>query len=130
VDPEHHASALDAALGLRFEHYDEHGAARLVLEPPPLAAGDAAGTFLHGGALSTCVDTAGWYAVRHTRSGQYVAVDLRCDFLRPARVAAHTVTGRVRRSGRTLSVADVEIVAVGDDQPVALGRVTFLRVAD
>jgi len=128
--PAEAASALDAAIGLHLEGHEPDGTAVLRLDPPPLAFGGGDPPFLHGGALATCVDTAGWYAVVHARPGSWVAVDLRVDFLRLARPVAHRVTGRCLRAGRTLAVADVAIAPLADpERLVAVGRVQFARVA-
>ena len=56
----------------------------LRLEPPALAVGSEEPEYLHGGVLATCVDTAAWYSVVYEREGDWVMVDLRCDFLRLA----------------------------------------------
>ncbi len=120
---------LDSALGLVQE---EAGEGRVVfrLEPTPLAVADGDPPFLHGGALATVVDTAAWSAVASAHGEDWLVVDLRVDFLRLARVQPHRVTATVRRAGRRLTVADVEIASVDEpDRPVALGRVTLTRTA-
>lgn len=121
-------SPLDAIIGLAFvEASDE--AVVLRLSPGPSAAADHAGTYLHGGTLATCVDTAGWYAVVNGRDGDWVAVDLRTDFLRVADPGSILrVTATCIRAGRRLAVADVTIAPW--DEPsrrIALGRVQFAR---
>ena len=124
------ASPLDAAIGLELHAYDD-GAAVLRLDATPTANGSDDGTFLHGGTLATCVDTAGWYAVVHARPGTYVATALSADYLRLAPPGAYRVTGRALRTGRTLAVADVAIEPW--DEPgrtVAVGRVHYVRTGD
>ncbi len=111
------ASPLDAAIGLHLHGYDDDGAAVLRLDSTPTALAAEGGTFLHGGTLSTCMDTAGWYAIVHARPGTYVAVDLRTDFLRLAAPGIYRVTGRALRAGRTLAVADVSVEAWDDARP-------------
>jgi uncharacterized protein (TIGR00369 family) len=121
-------SPLDAAIGLvAVELLDDSVVLRLdprvaavgVQEPRPL---------LHGGTLATCVDTAGWYALEHVSPGAWVAVDLRCDFFRPAGLVPHRVVGRCLSAGRTLGAADVEITAWDEpDRLVAVGRVRYMR---
>ena len=65
--------------------------------------------WLHGGITSALVDIAGDYAIV-TRTGVGVpTIDLRVDWLRPARRGDLLATGRVVKLGRTVSVADVEI---------------------
>jgi uncharacterized protein (TIGR00369 family) len=125
------ASPLDAAIGLHLHEYDADGAAILRLETTPIALADVAATFVHGGALATCMDTAGWYAVVRARPGTYVAIDLRTDFLRLAGPGVYRVTGRALRAGRTLAVADVSVEAWDEPgRPVAVGRVQYLRTGD
>lgn len=125
------ASPLDAAIGLHLDHYADDGAAILRLTSTHTAlAGDDA-TFLHGGTLATCVDTAGWYAIVRARPGTWVAIDLRTDYLRLAAPGMYRVTGRALRAGRTLGAADVAIEPW--DEPgrlIAAGRVQYLRTGD
>lgn len=119
---------LDAAIGLvAVELLDD----AVVLRLDPAAAalgGDEPRPFLHGGTLATCVDTAGWYAVAHASPGAWIAVDLRCDFLRLAEPAPHRVLARCLRAGRTLATADVEIAPWDDPGTlVAVGRARYAR---
>ena len=120
---------LDAAIGLTAV---ELHADRVVLrlDPLPAAAGDLEPrATLHGGALATCVDTAGWYAVEHTSPGNWVAVDLRCDFLRPAAAVPHRVVGRCLVAGRSLATADVEISTWEEpERIIAVGRARYMRL--
>lgn len=119
---------LDAAIGLVAVELRED-AVVLRLEPTALAlGGDEPRPFLHGGTLATCVDTAGWYAVAHESPGAWIAVDLRCDFLRLAEPAPHRVLARCLRAGRTLATADVEITPWDEpDLLVAVGRARYAR---
>ena len=56
------ASKLDKAIGLTLESATE-GAVTLRLDPGELAVvAEDDLTYLHGGALATCIDTAAWYA--------------------------------------------------------------------
>ena len=123
-------SPLDGAIGLTFlAHAD--GVAVLRLEPTATAFGSDQQTFLHGGTLATCVDTAGWYAVVEQRPGSYVAVDLRTDFLRLAAPGIYRVAATCLRAGRTLATADVTIAPWDDPaRPCAVGRATYLRVGE
>ena len=123
-------SPLDASIGLvAVELRDDS----VVLRLDPSAAalgGDEPQPFLHGGTLATCVDTAGWYALEHVSPGSWLAVDLRCDFLRLAAPTPHRVVARCLSVGRTLGTADVEITPW--DQPdrlVAVGRARYIRGA-
>jgi uncharacterized protein (TIGR00369 family) len=101
----------------------------LRLSPAHTALGSIEPPTMHGGALATCVDTAGWYAVVHESGSQeWVAVDLRCDFLRHAPPDPMRITATCLRAGRRLAVADVRIAFSGEpDRLLAVGRVTFAR---
>jgi acyl-coenzyme A thioesterase PaaI-like protein len=124
-------SPLDAAIGLVAVELLEDVVV-LRLDPPPAAlGGDEPRPFLHGGTLATCVDTAGWYALEHASPGSWIAVDLRCDFLRLASPVPYRVVGRCLAVGRTIGTADVEITAWDEpDGLVAVGRARFLRRTD
>ncbi len=123
-------SPLDAAIGLvAVELLPD--AVVLRLDPPEVAmGGDEPRPFLHGGTLATCVDTAGWYAVEHVSPApNWIAVDLRCDFLRLAGPVPHRVVGRCLNAGRTLATADVEITPWDEpDRLIAVGRARYIRV--
>jgi uncharacterized protein (TIGR00369 family) len=121
---------LDAAIGLVAVELLED-AVVLRLDPPALAVGgDEPRPFLHGGALATCVDTAGWYALEHASPGGWVAVDLRCDFLRLAARVPHRVVAKSLHTGRTIATADVEITPWDEpDRLVAVGRGRYIRAS-
>ena len=79
----------------------------------------------HGGVVSSLVDIAGAYAVvTKAGEGAGATVDLRIDWLRPARKGDLTATGRVVKAGRRLCVADAE-VHDENEVLVAVGRGTF-----
>lgn len=85
--------------------------------------------WLHGGVVSSLIDIAGDYAIV-TRVGQGVpTIDLRVDWLRPARAGELVATGRVVRAGRTVSVADVE-VHDAHGTLVAVGRGVYASPKD
>ncbi len=121
-------SPLDAVIGLvAVELLPD--AVVLRLDPPASALGGSTPRpFLHGGTLATCVDTAGWYALEHASPGGWIAVDLRCDFLRLAAPAPHRVIARCLNAGRTLGTADVEISPWDEpERTVAVGRARYIR---
>ena len=121
-------SPLDAAIGLAVVEL-LNDVVILRLDPPEQALGGMTPRpFLHGGTLATCVDTAGWYALEHASPGGWIAVDLRCDFLRLAAPTAHRIVSRCVAVGRTLGTADVEITAWDDPgRLVAVGRARYIR---
>jgi uncharacterized protein (TIGR00369 family) len=122
------ASPLDGALGHVLVEVAD-GVATLRLTPAPLAVGSEEPPFLHGGTLSTCIDTAAWYAACSAGGGDWVVSGLAADFLRPARIEVHRVTARCRRAGRAVAVVDVEIAPWDEpERLVALGRATLSRL--
>ena len=74
----------------------------------------------HGGAIAALIDTAGDYALALVLGGAVPTINFRTDFLRPASGALQA-TATIRRAGRTIGVADVD---VHDEQGrlVAVGR--------
>ncbi len=124
-------SPLDAAIGLVAVELLDDGVV-LRLDPPATAlGGEEPRPFLHGGTLATCVDTAGWYALQHASPASWIAVDLRCDFLRLAAPVSHRVVGRCLAAGRPIGPADGEITACDEpDRLVAVGRARYVRRTD
>jgi uncharacterized protein (TIGR00369 family) len=78
----------------------------------------------HGGIISALADIVGDYAVITEAGVGVPTIDLRVDYLRPARRGDLLAIGRTVRMGRTVSVADVEIRdATGT--LVAMGRAVY-----
>jgi uncharacterized protein (TIGR00369 family) len=77
--------------------------------------------WLHGGVVSALIDIVGDYAVITEVGVGVPTIDLRVDYLRPARRGPLTATGQTVRVGRTVSVADI---GVRDESAtlVAVGR--------
>ena len=65
--------------------------------------------WLHGGVVSALADIAGDYAVMSETAPGVPTIDMRVDYLRPARQGDLTAVGKTVRVGKTVSVADVEI---------------------
>jgi uncharacterized protein (TIGR00369 family) len=105
------ASPYIALHGIRVEAID--AAAGRVIATMPLRAelerGAGTGQF-HGGAIATLVDVAGDMAVALALGGGVPTIDLRVDYLRPAAGDRLLATATVRKLGRTVALADVEIV--------------------
>jgi uncharacterized protein (TIGR00369 family) len=121
-------SPLDDALGFSFSGIED-GAVVCRLAPTHAALGTIEPPTLHGGTLATCIDTACWYALVHESGSQeWVAVDLRCDYLRPAPPDPLRIEAACLRVGRRLGVVDVRIALSGEpDRLIAVGRGTFAR---
>ncbi len=89
-----------------------------------LAGDDDLGQYVHGGAIASLIDTAGDFAVIAAVGYDVPTIDLRVDYLRPATRGTLTATGRAVKAGRSLAVADVEVIGE-DGKPVAVGRGAF-----
>ena len=122
------ASKLDAAIGLTLESA-ENGVVTLRLEPGAVGVVEEdERTYLHGGTLATCVDTAAWYAAATASEGDWLVTGLQLEALRLARSEAHRVIARCVRAGRTRAVVDVEIASdVDRERIVAVGRASLAR---
>ncbi len=94
--------------------------------------------FFHGGALGAIGDSAGGYAALTLlpAGSEVVTVEYKINFVRPAVGSWVRAVGQVLRSGRSLTVARIDIgTAVGNSemgasdgfQDVALMQATFLR---
>lgn len=78
----------------------------------------------HGGPIAAVIDTVGDYALVMTVGRPLPTINFRVDYLRPAVNTRLTVTGRVRRSGRSVGVVDVDVADAGGNL-VAIGRATY-----
>jgi uncharacterized protein (TIGR00369 family) len=80
--------------------------------------------WLHGGVVSALADIAGDYAVMSETAPGVPTIDMRVDYLRPARQGDLTAVGKTVRVGKTVSVADVEI-RDSSGTLVAVGRACY-----
>lgn len=78
----------------------------------------------HGGPLASFIDVVGDFAIGMLVGGGVPTINLRIDYLRPATGAALSGTAKVRRSGKTVAVVDIDVF---DEQNrlVAIGRGTY-----
>jgi uncharacterized protein (TIGR00369 family) len=78
----------------------------------------------HGGIISALIDIAGDFAIA-SKLGRWVpTIDLRVDYLRPAREGALVALARAVKIGKTVGVADVEL-RNGEGAVVAVGRAAY-----
>jgi len=75
----------------------------------------------HGGALAGLIDTAGDFALALGLGAPVPTINFRVDYLRPATTPRLTATARVRRTGRTVAVVDIDL-ADAEGRLVAIGR--------
>lgn len=119
------ASPYIALHGIRVEAVDA-AAGRVVASmalKPELERGAGSGQ-LHGGAIATLVDVAGDMAVALGLGGGVPTIDLRVDYLRPASGERLVATATVRKLGRTVALADVEVVDT-QGRLCAVGRACY-----
>jgi uncharacterized protein (TIGR00369 family) len=78
----------------------------------------------HGGIISALIDIAGDFAIA-SKLGRWVpTIDLRVDYLRPAREGALVAVARAVKVGKTVGVADVELRST-QGAVVAIGRAAY-----
>lgn len=112
-------------LGMRLEAIPPDAARISMPFRPELAT---MGDLVHGGAITSLVDTAAmaaaWSVVEVGQAPRGTTVGLTVDFVAPARGAKLTADATVRRRGRQLCFCDVD-VADEHGRLVARGLVTY-----
>ena len=81
----------------------------------------------HGGPIAAAIDIAGDYALVMLIGKPLPTINLRIDYLRPGK-GTLTLVARVRRSGKTVGVVDVE-VSGESGALVAIGRANYSTAA-
>ena len=78
----------------------------------------------HGGVIASVIDTAGDFAVGMMLGRGLPTVNFRVDYLKPAVDTALIAVSRVRRAGKSVGVADVDVF---DEKGslLAIGRGTY-----
>lgn len=110
-------------LGMRCLEIGD-GVVRVELPFRPELVGNPEIPALHGGAISSTMDTTGGLAVwAQARPMDRVStIDLRVDYLRPGRAESLIVVARVVRLGNRVGVAELRAFHPGaEDRPVAAG---------
>jgi uncharacterized protein (TIGR00369 family) len=121
-------------LGLRLVSL-EHGIARLMLPFKPELVGDPFRPALHGGVVAALLDTAGGAAVfSELALGDRVStVDIRVDYLRPARLEDLHAEATIKRVGNRMGVSAIRAYHESDpEKPVAeaMGVYNIRRAQD
>jgi len=80
--------------------------------------------WFHGGVISALIDIAGDYAIASRLGRAVPTIDLRVDYLRPARRGDLLAFARAVKVGRTVGVADVEL-RDASNALVAIGRCAY-----
>jgi uncharacterized protein (TIGR00369 family) len=104
----------------------ERGMVRMMVPFRPELVGDPLRPALHGGVLSALADTAGgaaiWSGIDDDR-GRVSTIDLRIDYLRPARLEDVVAEARTVRLGKRVGVADIRLFhPAREDETIATGK--------
>ena len=102
------------------------GFARLEIPFRDELVGDPMRPALHGGVLSALADAAGgaalWTGLEDERA-RVSTIDLRIDYLRPARLATVVAEATVVRSGNRVGVVDIRMFNIDAvDETIATGK--------
>jgi uncharacterized protein (TIGR00369 family) len=85
---------------------------------------------VHGGNIATLIDTAAFWACflpMDSDEDGLASVDLKLNYLAPARIEALRCTGVLIKAGKTLSYAEAEVRG-GDGRLIAHGTSTLMRL--
>jgi uncharacterized protein (TIGR00369 family) len=111
-------------LGMKIPHVED-GLVRMELPFRPEFIGDAARPALHGGVISTLIDTCGGFAVwsRITLEDRVSTIDLRVDYLSPGAPETLIAEARVVRVGNRVAVVDIRAFQPSDPtRTIATGK--------
>jgi len=119
------ASPAVAFMGLRVVSADPvtQEVAMHVPMRPEFERGRGTGQW-HGGPIAAIIDTVGDFALIMMLGRGLPTINFRVDYLRPAIATGLRAVARVRRAGRSVGIADVDVF---DDKGalVAIGRCTY-----
>jgi uncharacterized protein (TIGR00369 family) len=112
-------------LGLQVTHCDPDKQEITVLAPmrPEFERGIGTGQW-HGGPLAGIIDTVGDFALVMAIGRPLPTINFRVDYLRPAIHTDITAIARVRRSGKTVGVVDIDLYN-NQRALLAIGRATY-----
>lgn len=118
-------SPFNAFCGFRVEEVDK-GEGRLVMRMPMRAEMERipGSNQMHGGPIACLIDTAGCYACMLVLGYGVPTINFRTDYFRPVIDTDLKAVAVVRRAGRTVAVADIDVYD-SSERLVATGRATF-----
>ncbi len=116
-----HGSRIHRITGMRLS-YTEDGRARFDMPYNPNF--DHALDGVHGGLIATLIDNAGWFTAAARYDTWIATVEFQVRLLEPVEKRDLVSLGRIVRSGKRLTVAEME-VRDGDGRLVATGSGTF-----
>ena len=115
---------FNAYLGIRLLELDA-GMCRLLVPHSDALVGDTRRNALHGGVISSLIDTCGGFTVWAASglSDRVSTIDLRVDYVKPAIGCSLVAEGHLKLSGNRVGNAHVVVHAEGDsDCVLAEGR--------
>ena len=115
------------ALGMTVVRWSPHDEPGLVIRMPmtDIAERQAGSGQMHGGPIASLIDTAGCFAVGLDLGGHGIpTIAFSTTYLRPLVNSAATATAIVRRVGKSVGVADIDVVN-DDGVLVAIGRAEY-----
>jgi len=106
--------------------YDKQGHAHLKLPYNPNLDHTMGG--IHGGAIATLLDNAGWFAAAAQIEGVWIATsEFKVHLLYPVRESELHAEGWVVKSGKRISIAEMRVSA-SDGELVAIGTGTYVTI--
>ena len=123
IDEEFTSSPFHAFLCLTFAT-DADGAVRVGMPFREELVSDPTVPYLHGGVIGSLLDIAGDYAIALTLGRGVPTIDMRVDYLKVAGREALTATARIVRLGRSIGVADAEVMNQ-KGEVIAIGRILY-----
>ena len=121
-----HVVPFNRFLGIEIRSL-EPGKALLYLPFREEFIGDSTRPALHGGVISSLMDTAGGVAAWTSLEEQdrLSTVDILVDYLRPADRAALLAEGKLIRIGDRVAAVEIKVWQEGNEEPVASGRAVY-----
>ena len=118
-------SPFIATLGLELLSLDYEASEITVKMPlqPSMERAKGSKQF-HGGPIASFIDVVGDYAIGMLLGGGVPTINIRIDYLKPAVGDSLTAVAKVRRTGRTVTVVDIDVLNE-QDALIAIGRGTY-----
>jgi uncharacterized protein (TIGR00369 family) len=116
-------SAYHQFLDIRLEQVTEEFIVVRLPQNNIFVSGQEPG-YIHGGIIATLIDIAGYFSVFRKLNIPTPTIDLRVDYLRPARSGDLLARASVIKLGRMVSVAEISVTDE-DGKQVAIGRGLF-----
>jgi uncharacterized protein (TIGR00369 family) len=115
-------SPFHRVLGLQLESFDPSAQSVGIrcAFGPQVERAPGTGQF-HGGVIASLIDIAGDFALIAVLGHGVPTINFRVDYLRPALKSDLIARARVRKSGRTVGVVDIDVEDV-EGRLVAVGR--------